>query len=102
MRSLYDVQNKIDVADQAGRNASFKWYVEIISEMMKTQAAKEGNKNGFARGKTDDFPISCMLQHIALKYNIINQQDEDKYTIEVFKSALSFFQEHKNKLKAMS
>ena len=67
-----------------------------MSPTLKQQAANEGNnhEDKFDVTKTDAYPITCLLRHLALEHDIINEVDREKFTLEVFKDGLRWFKKH--------
>lgn len=42
----------------------------------------------FREGQIDKFPILNLLRHISIKFDLINETDEDKFTFEVWREEL--------------
>ena len=84
------MKDKIDIADAMGKNETFNWYVNVASPILKEQALREGKSDveQFQPDNFNEFPICCMLRNIGLRFDIINELDKDKFTIDVFHAAL--------------
>ena len=86
-----------------GRNATFRWYVKVVSPVLKQQASNEGKNNSeqFNPTNLSQFPISSFLRHIALTNDIINELDSEKFTIQVFHSGLLYLQSKLGSMNAL-
>ena len=42
-----------------------------------------------------------MLRYIAIEKDIINELDQDKFTLEVFKIGLQWFKDNRGKMKSL-
>ena len=52
----------------------------------------------FREGQIDKFPILNLLRHISIKFDLINETDEDKFTFEVWREELQWFKANYSKM----
>ena len=87
-KSKSTVKSIIERADASGKDAIFKWYINVITPYLKEHAKAEFMKTGFKNGDTNNYPITCLLKKISLEHDIINENDKDKFTFEVWHCSL--------------
>ena len=75
---MLDLREQIAIGEQAAKDKIFQWYINHVSKYWKIQAEKEG-ENDIKFDDTNDQPITNMLRNIAMKYDIINENDKDKF-----------------------
>ena len=92
-RSKDIVKSIIERADMACKNQIFKWYINVVTPYIKKQAVKEYERKGFKNGDTDNYPIHCLLIKIVIKYNILNENDENKFNFDVWIASLNYYKE---------
>lgn len=96
---MEDLHHQIDIADIAGRNKIFLWYINDISTKFTEFAAEEskcpehlfGDK-GYS--KCPKIPINTLLRDMFLEFKVCNEADTYiwdhwKWTLEWFEGHLS-------------
>ena len=81
----------------------YNWYIEHILPAVEAQLQKESKRiQNYSPETTGEFPMVNLMRYIMNEFDIVNENDESKFTFDVWLETLRWFTNKNNHPKMQS